>query len=254
MALPATEQQTFSIGGVVSRTAQVLGKHFALFLGLGVLAVIPNIIFANAMSATHSAGAQLGASHGFFILVTSLLSVALAFLLQAALAYATVRVLSEQPLGFNDALMTAVRAFFPLLGASIIFGLALVIAFMLLVVPGLMLMTAWAVAVPALVVERVGVFDSFKRSRLLTKGHRWSIFGLLLVYYLAVIILQLAMRPIFGLSLGVTANLPIAYIVVNGFIQAVFAIVSATGIACLYFELRSAKEGIGPQQLASVFD
>ena len=82
---------------------------------------------------------------------------------------------------FGESLSTALRVFLPLIGLSILFGLGIMFGLILLIVPGIMLMVAWAVAVPALVVERCGVIDALRRSAELTKGSRWKIFGLFLI-------------------------------------------------------------------------
>jgi hypothetical protein len=44
-----------------------------------------------------------------------------------------------------------------------------------------MLLTMWAVIGPVLVAERTGLFETFGRSRALTRNTRWRIFLLLLV-------------------------------------------------------------------------
>jgi hypothetical protein len=69
----------------------------------------------------------------------------------------------------------------PLIGLSILLGLGVGIGLVLLIVPGLFLMTIWAVAAPALVIERRGVFAAFTRSRDLVREHGWQVFGVILV-------------------------------------------------------------------------
>ncbi len=69
----------------------------------------------------------------------------------------------------------------PLIGLSILLGIGVTIGFILIIVPGLYLITIWAVAAPSLVVERRGVFAAFGRSRELVRGHGWQVFGVILV-------------------------------------------------------------------------
>jgi hypothetical protein len=69
----------------------------------------------------------------------------------------------------------------PLIGLSILLGIGVGIGFVLIIVPGLYLMTIWAVAAPSLVIERRGVFAAFGRSRELVRGHGWQVFGVILV-------------------------------------------------------------------------
>lgn len=63
----------------------------------------------------------------------------------------------------------------PLLGAGFVFLLGLWGGFVIFVVPGLILLTAWSVITPAIVIERTGAIGAFRRSRVLTKGNRWRI-------------------------------------------------------------------------------
>ncbi len=69
----------------------------------------------------------------------------------------------------------------PLIGLSILWVVGVGIVFTLLIIPGLYLLTIWAVAVQALVIERQGVLASFGRSRELVRAHRWQVFGVILI-------------------------------------------------------------------------
>jgi hypothetical protein len=71
----------------------------------------------------------------------------------------------------------------PLIGAGILAGLGIAIGFLLLIVPGLFLLTIWAVIAPAIVVERKGAIDAFGRSRQLVKGNGWQVFGVIVVVF-----------------------------------------------------------------------
>jgi hypothetical protein len=120
----------------------------------------------------------------------------------------------------------------PLIGLSILLGLGVGIGFVLLIVPGLYLMTIWAVAAPALVIERRGVFAAFRRSRELVRDNGWEVFGVILL----VIALGLAVGIIVALvasGLG-TAGIAIVQWVVQVVVSPFTALISAV----LYFSLR----------------
>jgi len=57
----------------------------------------------------------------------------------------------------------------------------------LLIVPGLILITLWAVVAPAIVVEGAGVIEAFGRSRDLVRGNGWPVFGAIVIAYLIVL-------------------------------------------------------------------
>jgi hypothetical protein len=70
-----------------------------------------------------------------------------------------------------------------------------------------------------------------------------------------VTVLGFTARPLSGLPLlSSTVELPIGFIVFNTILRAISLIVSSTGVAVIYYQLRASKEGIGPAELAAVFD
>ena len=119
-----------------------------------------------------------------------------------------------------------------------------------------MLAVAWCVAVPVYVVERPGVFASFGRAAALTRGSRWTIFGLFVIYVIAAIIIQALLGIIGGvLSFATIGGLPILnFLIITPLIQVVTALIGSTGVAVLYVELRQIRDGVGPQGLAAIFD
>jgi hypothetical protein len=84
----------------------------------------------------------------------------------------------------QDLLDQAWPVVLPLIGVGILAGIAIGIGFLLLLIPGLILLTIWSVVAPVIVVERSGVFDAFGRSRALVKGNGWQVFGVIVVVYL----------------------------------------------------------------------
>lgn len=70
---------------------------------------------------------------------------------------------------------------FPLIGAGVLVGISVGIGILLLIAPGLFLLTIWAVTAPVIVIERRGVFDALGRSRQLVRGNGWPVLGVILV-------------------------------------------------------------------------
>jgi hypothetical protein len=119
----------------------------------------------------------------------------------------------------------------PLIGLSILLGIGVGIGFILIIVPGLFLMTIWAVAAPALVIERRGVLASFGRSRELVRDHGWEVFGVILV----VIGLGIAVGIIVAIvasGLGEAARVLVQWV-----IEVLVSPFSALISAVLYFSL-----------------
>ena len=122
-----------------------------------------------------------------------------------------------------------------LIGAGILAGLGIALGFVLLIVPGLILLTFWAVIAPVIVIERTGAIDAFGRSRALVRGNGWRVFGVIAVLFIINAILNEAFGAIFGSDSyggGVAASL-----VSNVLVAPISAIASAV----LYLELRALK-------------
>jgi hypothetical protein len=121
-----------------------------------------------------------------------------------------------------------------LIAAGILSALGIVVGFILLVVPGLFLITIWAVIAPVIVIERTGVLAAFGRSRELVRGNGWPVFGSVVVAGL--------IAAIGGLILGAIANGlsdgPLLRIVLGAIASTFTAPVAALVAAVLYFRLR----------------
>ncbi len=129
----------------------------------------------------------------------------------------------------------------PLVGAGLLSGLGVGAGAVLFVVPGLVLLTIWAVIAPVIVVERSGVIDAFGRSRALVRGNGWRVFGAILVVFLITFIAELVLSAI-GASV---ANGAVVRIVFNAVAATLTAPIGALLAAVLYFRLRAIEEVAG---------
>jgi hypothetical protein len=128
------------------------------------------------------------------------------------------------------------RAVRPVVGQLMLVGLVaaigVVIGFVLLVVPGLVLLTIWAVAAPVVVLERPPGLGALGRSRELVRGNAWQVFAVIALLYIVVLVLT----SVLGLAAESTSTaLGIVVRVVFGVLTAPL---SALGASVLYFELR----------------
>jgi hypothetical protein len=253
--------ENFEMGRVASRTFGTIGRNAVTFFSLGVLAVAPQLILSAYLGVgVFAKGQAVDPSKiinnlGLFFLV-SVFAVVLTAVLQAALVHGTISDLNGKKASFGECLQTGFRYALPVIGLSILFSFAMVFGLVLLVVPGVLIMLAWSVAVPVLVVEQTGVFGAFGRSAELTKGHRWAILGLGLVFWIISVIIGLALAPLDSMLIlsGEGISSMALVLLVNGIVNVLTTTIMAAGVAAIYYELRSIKEGIGPEQLAAVFD
>src|SRR4029079_5628063 len=124
----------------------------------------------------------------------------------------------------------------PLVLVSLIFGVSVAIGFVLLIIPGLILMTIWAVVAPVTVLERPGVLAAFGRSQDLVRGNGWNVFGVIVLVYIAVVIASLLVG-IVASPLG-SGGRALGQWGVNSAI----APITALSASVLYFALKDIRE------------
>lgn len=271
MTTEAVGPSSFDIARVIQQTFGVLQRNLVTFSILGlVLCGIPAglsgflqlsvardaLAGADAGSFSLSAGPFLGSALGGLVtLVTTAI-------LQGALIYATVQDLNGQPASVSESLATGLRNFLSLIVVSIAVAICIGFGLVLLVVPGVMIACAWCVALPALVADRTGIGGAFGRSAELTRGHRWHIFGLLVLVVIVSWVIGAIFDTVSGFSrIGVSGD-PLAVldralnpvtVIMIVIRQTVMTVIGATAIAVMYVELRRAREGAGPEWLRDIF-
>lgn len=259
MTLESMQRPQFEIAGVFSATFGAIGRNIVPFGALALLFVtIPQALIALVGVEDGALTGSLGpVDGGLFKIVSGVAAAILGWILQAAVIHGTVDDLNGRKASLGASLTTAFRSLGPVFLITILMVIGLAIGFVLLVVPGFILMVMWCVTIPAQVVERRGVFGSFDRSRDLTRGSRWSIFGLFVLYvvlaWLAGIVLMAVGAAVSGGFAG-AATIPVLQVVITPLLSGVSSLIGAVGAAAIYYELRVAREGIGPAALAAVFD
>ncbi len=136
------------------------------------------------------------------------------------------------------------RAVTPVLGqliiVGIIAGIGIVVGFILIIVPGLFLLTIWSVAAPVVVLENPGALAALRRSREMVSGNGWQVFGVILVLYIVVAVVSFILEAA-AESAGSGAG-----IVVRVIVGVLTAPLAALAASVLYFELGGAAPGQAP--------
>jgi hypothetical protein len=248
--------ERLDIGRVIQQLFAVLSRNIVTF---GVLAVIltglPTAVLAVLQPQLISVG---GAATWSWFATSFLISAVAGLVLQGALIYATIGDLNDRKVPVSEGLAVGLRNFLPLLGVAFLYVVAVVLGSLLLIVPGIMIAIAWTAAVPVLIAEGTGVFASFGRSAELTRGNRWRIFGLFLLYVAAYVVVAIVISIIGAIAGVITAAVSGGTMILTVLFNVVSAVASAmigaTGGAVLYVELRRVREGVGHEALASIFD
>jgi hypothetical protein len=115
-------------------------------------------------------------------------------------------------------------------------------------------MVMFWVFVPAIVVENSGIIACFGRSSALTKGRRWSIFGMFALIFVvlfgAELILMSQVRPEDIMAVARSGWTIWVMSAISVIITAYAAVMTSVG----YYYLRAEKEGVVIEDIVKVFD
>lgn len=145
-------------------------------------------------------------------LLSSLVSLAGIFWLQGALVVAVEDVRDGRAdLTIGETLSRVRPRINTLAVAGVLAAIAVGIGFVLLIVPGFVLLTWWLFIVPVIMLEDTGITESFGRSRELVRGNGWQVFALILLTILlllaATIVLGLLLSPLRNSLQGYVSNI-----------------------------------------------
>jgi hypothetical protein len=260
---PVYHDREMSIGRVLERAVSTIRHNPGVIIALALLiGVLPRIALTYIAASAGLIGAFNPGNPGSFgivwktILVTTLIGFVASGILQGALTRVTFADSEGRVASFGDALATGVSVLLPLIGVGMVYAICTMIGFLLFIIPGLIVITALAVAASSLVVERNGVFGAIARSRELTKGYRLKIFGL----YLVIGVANLLIVWFFGLvclkeynTAQAGSNLTSGTILGTAVLGAIIGGIAGTVQPALYIELRHAKDGGTVGSLEEVF-
>jgi hypothetical protein len=140
----------------------------------------------------------------------------------------------------GDLFRSVTPVLLPLIAVGILAGLGIAIGFVLLIVPGLFLLTIWSVVSPVIVLERPGVLPAFGRSHNLVRENGWQVLGVIAVFFLILLVVNAALSAV-GNAIG-----PAGSVVADVIASVIAAPLLALAGAALYFNLRRVKGELGP--------
>ena len=247
---------TFGVGNVMGTGFRVWFRNLIPFLLItAIFYALPWLWAASALNAEPTPENLRHASIVFG--VVSLLSVFLNAFVTAVLSYGVVMELHGQRASIGACLATGLSRFLPALGVGILAGLATAGAFLLLIVPGFIVLCMLYVATTVSVIERPGAMASLRRSRELTRGHKMEIFGIVVLIFVLELVVSLVLGGVVT-SPGATTEAAFVtmrhqlYLTVGQ--QVVFGSLNAVMASVAYVFLRFEKEGTSAAELAAIFD
>jgi len=260
--MTTTPQRPLTTGELLDRTFSLYREHFVLFVGIVALPHLLSLAARLSVISLHSQrslGAALGALG--WAMAFLLISLVVAAASQAATVVAVSQLHLGRPTSVSEAYSRVKGRIFRVVLLTLVVGLGVGVGVLLLVVPGIIFTMMWSLAVPVTVLEDRGIIDSISRSSELTKGSRWRIF----VVWILFIVLSFAV--------GFLIEWPIGFIVgkagpgaaasggvqvgaaVAGFIaQCLVGPLATIAFSLLYYDQRVRKEAFDLQYMMETLD
>ena len=125
-----------------------------------------------------------------------------------------------------------------------------------LVLLGLFLTVLLAMLIPVRTIEQTDLVRTFVRGVELTRGNRWTIFGLVIATIVLEGVGEIAVYILLGDDSIFTGTPSIGAAAILGvtLVATAVSVIAATGTAVVYSELRRIKDGPAPRELAAEFD
>ena len=220
------------LSGVISESWQQYKTHARHLLTIAFIIYIITAIISAVFR-------EIG---GFFgLLLAELITIIAVFLLQAALVKAVQDIRDGRAdLSVGETFSAATPYIASVAGASILAGIAIVFGLILLIIPGLALITIWCLIVPVIVLEQTGALASFGRSMQLVRGYFWNVFGTLFIVWVILLGVGIVLGTIFSFMPHLLGNFLSQ--VISGTLVAPFL---ALVVTSMYFRLVAAPAG-GP--------
>jgi hypothetical protein len=245
-ALPLGE---FRVGRVLSRSFEILFRHFVKFVAVMPIMMVP---YAVVGSSEDEIWPYLGSSRMapvFFIVITGVLFTCLDTVAQAIPLYGGLQAMKGRPFRIGEMFLYGLAPCLRIFGMSICYAAAIVVGLVMLIIPAGIFLAMFAVSLPACIVEGLGPVRSLRRSAELTNGHLGKVFGLVLLVEIVDTFGAEFLHGPTSVVLGVSAA------AILGFAWTGLAVAySAILTAVMYHDLRVLKEGPDIDRVVAVFD
>jgi Membrane domain of glycerophosphoryl diester phosphodiesterase len=264
-----------SLGEVLDRTFKLYRNHFWLFAGItalpsGVLLLfrVVNSAWTVSRMGQVARGAQFPSFSPatlFTTIIIGFVSILLFCLMAGYAQGATVYAVSDLYLGGRAGLRDSYRRVgmkaFRVLGIFLCLGIVLFVAFLLFIIPGIILGCRVALAVPVEMLENSNPFRSIERSIQLTKGHGMQIFVILLLvvvlFYVIATIFQIPFMFAMISAAKSQQNLSVVTLIIINIgtflAEVIVGPIATVALSLMYYNLRVRKEAFDIQhQIATL--
>ncbi len=177
-----------TIGDILDRSVQLYRNNFTKFIGIILLVKGPYLILENFLiAAIESYTIKTAQVPGTALLLVKLLEpLFIVPILMAAMTMAMSELFLGRDIGVTEAYSRVLKRFFPLLGTILLSGIAIVLGFILFVIPGLILWIWFAFVPQTVIIDGEGGVSAMKRSKYLVKGFFGKTFILNILIFVAI--------------------------------------------------------------------
>jgi len=244
--------EPMSSGQILDRVFRLYKGNFVRFIAIVAIIKVPLALLTMIWLVT-------GGLSTIGLIVGPLALAFLGIVGQSLCSGALMKSVSESYLGNEVTVSESYRFILPKLGtlvwASILVGLIVAVGFLLLVVPGVIFMLWYYLAIPAIVLEGLKARRGMGRSRLLVKGNLGKVFVIGLVVFLIGLIVgsvfQYGGSILAGAVAGTNITASTLIIQLSSLVGQILVMpIGAAAAILLYYDLRIRKEGFDLEMLA----
>lgn len=256
----AAPLRPLSTGELLDKTFSLYRQNFKLFFGIAVLPQLALFLLVTVGSLFLGAGGHVGPNAlvgaGLFALFGYILcSLVAGAVTHAATTFAVSGLYLDQPTSMAGAFSQSKGRMLAVIGVTIAFAFVAGIGFVLFLIPGILVLMWYSLAVPASVVEHLGVGKAFDRSSKLSKGNGWRIFGVYILLVLLVIVASIAVRYVVALALTPLKSAVFVYDSLSGaasfLLGSLVAPIITIALTLLYYDQRVRKEAFDLEHMMS---
>jgi len=267
--------QSFDFGRVFSRTIDILRLRglkmlfiSALLIGLPIMLISMWPIFLDGGFQAIIDSEDSGAISDVFssgviavIAIGGLLALLAGLWLQPALIKISYSAITKEDQPSLLILKQVSKFILPVLGFYILYFIAVILGFLLFVIPALFIGLGWMLGGHIIVLEGQGVFDSLGRSWSLTKGSkRWLLLLAIVFGVIGAIIGVVLAIPVYLIAnpnIAMLEGASTGYWILNGIVsmlgQVVGTVLGVSWVTAAYVEIRKVREGVDPESQVDVF-
>lgn len=256
-----------SAGNILSQTFTVWFRNFIVFNLLAVIAAAPILIYCYLVLSEGLTPASIMT----LSIVIAIGSILVSNLVTGLVSYSTFKSLRGKAPGIGLTLSAGLSRIVPIFGTGLLVAIAIAIAFapmlwmiyeetglgalltLVMIVPAVVVSIMLSLAVPIAAVEGVNPIAAVKRSVMLTKGSKGTIFGVLFAIGIIEKIASKVLEAVFISGIPTLDDVKIYLWAVVG-LSILFMGLRGTAEAVAYHDIRTVREGVSTEDLASVFE